>query len=137
MKKVAVIHTSEVTLSKLKDLFAEIIPDVEMINIIDDSLLAEVKKNGHITPHVTSRVCEYAKIAQDLGACMILNQCSSVGEACSVARNLISIPYLKIDEPMDQKAVELGSKIAVIGTVASTMGPSCRLVEEMAQNVTL
>ena len=30
MKKVAVIHTSEVTLAALKELFAEILPDVEI-----------------------------------------------------------------------------------------------------------
>ena len=141
MKKVAVIHTSEVTLAALKELFAEILPDVEMINIVDDSLLAEVKRNGAITPDVTARVCAYARIAQSMGACMILNQCSSVGKACSIARKLISIPYLKIDEPMAEKAVSLGEKIAVIGTVASTMAPSCELVEEMAakagKNVTV
>ena len=44
MKKVAVIHTSPVSLNELKALFAEILPEVEMINIIDDSLLEEVKR---------------------------------------------------------------------------------------------
>ena len=44
--KVVLIHTSPVSLNDLKALFKEIIPDVEMVNIIDDSLLDEVKKNG-------------------------------------------------------------------------------------------
>lgn len=38
MQKVAVIHTSPVSLNELKALFAELLPEVEMINIIDDSL---------------------------------------------------------------------------------------------------
>ena len=52
MQKVAVIHTSPVSLNELKALFAELLPEVEMINIIDDSLLEEVKRNNGITPGI-------------------------------------------------------------------------------------
>ena len=64
---------------------------------------------------------------------MILNQCSSVGEAVDVAREMINIPYLKVDEPMAEEAVRIGGKIAVIATVASTLGPSVRLIERTAK----
>ncbi len=133
MKKVAVIHTSAVSLDYLKGLFQEIMPDVEMINIIDDSLLAEVSSVGHITPNIVRRICNYAQEAERLGAQVILNQCSSVGEACTIARNVVSVPYVKIDEPMAAKAVELGGKIGVIATVKSTVAPSCKLIEDTAK----
>ena len=58
MQKVAVIHTSPVSLNELKALFAELLPEVEMINIIDDSLLEEVKRNNGITPGIVSRMCD-------------------------------------------------------------------------------
>lgn len=45
MKKMAIIHTSAVSLQDLTALCQEIMPEVEIINIIDDSLLAEVKRN--------------------------------------------------------------------------------------------
>ena len=48
--KVVMIHTSPVSLNELKALCAEIIPDVELVNIIDDSLLDEVKKNWRSDP---------------------------------------------------------------------------------------
>jgi len=128
-KRVVVIHTSFVSVDYLKGLFKEIIPEVEMINIVDDSLLAEVKANGHTTPAVVRRVCSYAREAEQLGADLIFNQCSSVGEAADVAQELVNVPYLKVDLPMAEKAVELGKKIAVVATVASTVGPSVRLVE--------
>ena len=131
-KKVAVIHTSFVSVDHLKSLFSEIIPEVEMINIVDDSLLEEVKANGHITPAIIRRVCVYANQAEQLGADMILNQCSSVGEAADVAQQTIGIPLLKVDTPMAEEAVAAGEKIAVIATVESTMGPSVRLVERAA-----
>ena len=48
-KKVAVIHTSFVSVDDHKRYFAELMPDVQMINIVDDSLLAEVLANGGLT----------------------------------------------------------------------------------------
>jgi aspartate/glutamate racemase len=132
-RKVAVIHTSFVSVNDLKALFREFIPEVEMINIVDDSLLPEVMANGAITPAVVRRMSRYARQAEELGAELILNQCSSVGEAVDQIRPAIQIPYLKVDEPMAEEAVRLGRKIAVVATVASTMGPSVRLVQAAAR----
>ncbi len=132
-KKVAVIHTSFVSVDDHKRFFAELMPDVQMINIVDDSLLAEVLANGGLTKNITRRVCTYAREAEAMGVDLILNQCSSVGEAVDVAREMINIPYLKVDEPMAEEAVRIGGKIAVIATVASTLGPSVRLIEKTAK----
>ena len=134
-KKVAVIHTSLVSIVALKELFKEIMPQVQMVNIVDDSLLPEVMANGAITTGIVRRVCNYALQAEALGADVILNQCSSVGEAVDIARNMINIPYIKIDEAMAEEAVEIGGSISVIATVASTMGPSVRLIERTADKM--
>ena len=130
--KVVLIHTSPVSLNDLKALFKEILPEVEMINIIDDSLLEEVKRNGHITPAIISRMCAYVRVAEGMKPDLIFNQCSSVGEAFDIARKQVSCKTLKIDEAMAEKAVELGKKIGVVATVASTMAPSCNLVRNKA-----
>jgi len=134
-KKVAVIHTSFVSVNDLKDLFKEIIPSVKMINIVDDSLLAEVLEKGGLTNNVTRRICNYALEAEAMGADAILNQCSSVGEAVDVARKIIHIPYIKVDEPMAEEAVNIGGNISVIATVSTTLGPSVRLIERTAADM--
>ena len=132
-QSVAVIHTSFVSLDDLKNLFREIVPEVTMINIVDDSLLAEVLASGRLTEAVTRRVCAYALQAEAMGVDAILNQCSSVGEAVDVARRMLRVPYVKIDEPMAEEAVRLGSTISVVATVPTTLEPSCRLVERAAE----
>ncbi|MBQ9425758.1 MAG: Asp/Glu/hydantoin racemase [Erysipelotrichaceae bacterium] len=132
--KVVLIHTSPVSLNDLKALFKEIVPDVEMVNIIDDSLLDEVKKAGHITPAIISRMCAYVQVAKTLKPDLIFNQCSSVGEAFDIARKQAECKTLKIDEAMAEKAVELGSRIGVVATVASTVAPSCNLVRTKAKD---
>ncbi len=134
-KKVAVIHTSFVSVNDLKALFGEIMPDVTMVNIVDDSLLAEVLANGGLTNNVTRRICMYALQAESVGADMILNQCSSVGEAVDAARQMINIPYLKVDEPMAEQVARIGGNISVVATVASTLAPSIRLIEHAAERL--
>jgi Asp/Glu/hydantoin racemase len=134
-KKVAVIHTFLYSVESLKALFEEIVPEVEMINIVDDSLLKEVLANGKPTSGVIRRICLYAQQAEAMGADLILNQCSSVGEVVDIARAMISIPYLKVDEPMAEIAAKSGDRIGVVATARSTIGPSTRLVESAARRL--
>lgn len=132
MKKIAVIQTSLVSYEELNRLFAEVIPEAKIVNIIDDSLLDEVSKNGRITPCIVSRMCKYFENAQSIGADLIFSQCSSVGEAALLAAQTVSVPLLRIDEAMAEKAVALGGRIGVIASVGSTVEPSCNLIKEKA-----
>lgn len=133
--KIVMIHTSPVSLNELKSLCKEYLPSVELVNIIDDSLLDEVKKNNGITPAIVSRMCTYIQTAQTLHADIIFNQCSSVGEAFDIAKQCTNLKTLKIDEAMAEHAVSKGVKIGVIATVASTMLPSCNLIKTKAKEV--
>jgi len=135
MKKLGIIHTSAVSLDALKKLCNEILEDVEVINIIDDSLLEEVKNNKGITSAIISRMCTYVQNLNQLNVDLILNQCSSVGEAFDIAKKCSDKKTLKIDLPMMEKAVSLGSNIAVVATVESTMKPSCNLLKNTAKKM--
>ena len=133
--KVGVVHTFLYSVEDIKEQFKKQLPEVEMVDIIDDSLLEEALANKGITPGIISRMSDYYSNMQELGCACCLNQCSSVGEASDIAGKLINIPIVKIDEPMAKKAVELGSKIAVIATAISTVEPSSRLVESKAREM--
>ena len=132
MKKVYIIQTSLVSQAELNALFAELVPDAKVHNLVDDSLLYDVMQNGGITPNVISRMCAYVQAAANNGADLIFNQCSSVGEAADIAAKLVAVPLLKVDSPMAERAVELGTRIGVVATVQSTMQPSCNLIRAKA-----
>jgi Asp/Glu/hydantoin racemase len=132
MKKVYIIQTSLVSQAELNALFAELVPDAKVHNLVDDSLLYDVMQNGGINDKVISRMCAYFQAAANNGADLIFNQCSSVGEAADIAARLVSVPVLKIDSPMARRAVELGTRIGVVATVQSTMRPSCNLIRAKA-----
>ena len=132
MKKVYIIQTSLVSQVELNALFAELVPDAKVHNLVDDSLLYDVMQNGGITPKVIARMCAYVQAAADNGADLIFNQCSSVGEAADIAAQLVAVPVLKVDSPMAERAVQLGARIGVVATVQSTMKPSCKLISAKA-----
>ncbi len=130
--KVFIIHTSFVSVDDLTKLFKENAPEVEVRHIVDDSLLAEVLANGGVTVAVRSRMVEYYKAAEDAGANLIFNQCSSVGEVADLARQMVKVPVIKVDEEMARVACQTGRKIGVVATLKTTLGPTCRLVESTA-----
>lgn len=133
MKSIAIVQTSAVSSNELKSLCSEILPGVKVHQIIDDSLIAEVNANNGPTIGVRRRLYNYYLQAESLGVDLILNQCSSVGEVADLIKPFVNIPVIKIDEAMARKAVSMGKKIAMIATVATTVGPSSRLILQMAK----
>jgi hypothetical protein len=132
---ITLVHTSFVSVEDLTRLFNEIGPEIQLRHIVDDSLLPEVLANGGVTNAVRSRICAYYRAAQDSGADLIFNQCSSVGEAADLAAQLISTPVVKVDQQMARVACETGSRIAVAATLETTLGPTCRLIEKTAREM--
>ena len=134
MKKIAIINTNPLTYDMLNTLFAKEIPEAEVFNILDDSLLPQARKTG-VTEDILEKMRMYIKCAEINGADIILNQCSSVSAAVDILKDEVSVPYIKIDGPMAEKAVSLGKNITVLATVESTLEPSLRLIESTAERL--
>jgi Asp/Glu/hydantoin racemase len=132
MKTVVVVHTGPATVQPIKQQFQAILPDVRVVNLIDDSLLNDVIAAGHLTDAVSGRILSYMRIGEEMGASVMLNACSSVGEAATAARSMISIPIVKIDETMAEQAVAHGPRIGVVATVRTTLEPTVRLIRAKA-----
>jgi len=131
----ALIHTSQVFLTvetMMKTMFAEIMPDVRLINIMDDSLLPDVMAGQKISPAVIRRMCAYVVAAETAGADAVLSLCSSLGPAIDVARKLVSIPVIKIDDAHTEKAAREADRVGVMATAATTLAPTVALIREKA-----
>jgi hypothetical protein len=115
-----------------KALFKENMPEVRLINIVDDSLIQDVIKAGKVTAAVKKRLVGYYFAAVDAGADIILNTCSSVGEIAEAAKDLMGIPIVRIDEAMVTRAVEISDSIGVLATLPTTLGPTVRFVNTKA-----
>lgn len=135
MRKIAVLHTSFVFVKVepvFKDLFRDLLPDVSIIDFVDSDVLATVRREGRISPDSEGRMVHLAQAAELAGVDLIFSACSSLGPAIDRAREVVSLPIIKIDDAMARKAVQLGTRIGVLATLITTLGPTVDLVQDHA-----
>jgi Asp/Glu/hydantoin racemase len=133
MTKLAIIHTSPATLEPLKAQAAELLPGVEVVNIVDDSILPQLLQNGGNVAEVEDRLLHYAQFAQQVGADAILSACSSLGELTPAAQSRVTVPVVRIDDAMAAAAVQRGSRIGIVATLPTTLNPTTRLLQAKAE----
>jgi Asp/Glu/hydantoin racemase len=132
MPKIAIIHTAPVTVDAFKALTAEILPDAEVVNFLDDSILPQLRQNGGNVGEVEDRLLHYAQFAQNVGADIILSACSSVGEVAAKMREQVSVPVVRVDDAMAEEAVRRGNVIGVAATLWTTLRPTMELIQSKA-----
>lgn len=132
---IAAIYTGAALVKPLSDLMKETLGTYKVMNILDDSMIAEIIESGTLTKAVKRRLYGYYEIACASGAEAILNTCSSIGDAVYGAREFFPIPILRIDEPMVRRAIELTDSIAVLATLPTTLDPTIRLIERCASEM--
>lgn len=131
-KSLALIHTSATLVPVFQQLCKDKLPDVDTFNIVDDSLVRAIGDKGGITPEISGRVAGYIAAAQSGGADYILVTCSSIGPAVDAATPGARVPVLRVDQPMADKAVQMGQRIGVVATLATTLEPTAELVRRRA-----
>lgn len=132
MKTVGIIHTTPATIASLGALAQEILQDVHIVNILDDSILADMR-DGHNVEFVRERWISYASTLEKLGVSAVLSACSTVGDFSEEADRMLSVPVYRIDEAMAEEAVTRGGNIAVFATLRSTLDPTVRLIQRKAK----
>jgi Asp/Glu/hydantoin racemase len=133
-RTVAVLHTSLVFVSVepvITDLIAELLPDAEVLHLVDSGVLAAVNREGRISESSEARMTNLARSAEAAGADIIFSACSSLGPALDVAARAVSIPVVKVDEAMAAVAVRW-SRVGVLATVPSTLQPTSDLIAAAA-----
>ncbi len=132
VKTIGLIHTSATLVPLFAELAAKYLPGHKIFNIVDDSLIKNTIACGELTADTSRRVVAYAASAQDAGADYIMYTCSSIGPAVETAATLCHVPVLRVDQPMADKAVQLGKRIGVVATLSTTLDPTTDLVRRRA-----
>lgn len=131
--KLGLIHTSATLVPIFQQLCNEHLPGVNVFNIVDDSLIKDVIANGKLLPATARRVVDHVASAEEAGADRILVTCSSIGRAVEAAAALVSVPVLRVDQPMADMAVSKGRRIGVVATLPTTLEPTADLVQRRAR----
>ena len=127
-KTLALIHTSATLVPIFQQLCKTHLPNVDTFNIVDDSLVAAIRRQGSLTADIARRVGAYITSAEAGGADLVLVTCSSIGPAVEASAPFAAVPVLRVDEPMADQAVRSGKRIGVIATLSTTLEPTSDLV---------
>lgn len=137
--QVAVVYTSttpeltDMITRQLKERFAG--QNLDIASYQDPSILQEARENGGLTPGCTRRLMNLYEESIRNGADIILNVCSSVGDAAALAKplyELSGVRFVRIDEDMALAAVRAHRRIGVIATLRTTLEPTKRLIAQCA-----
>lgn len=120
--RIALIHALRHSPPPIEAAFAALWPEPVLMNLLDDSLSADLARDGQLTEAMTGRFLTLARYAVDTGAAGILFTCSAFGPCIdAVKREFPALPVLKPNEAMIEEAVAAGRKIGLMATFAPTL----------------
>ncbi len=124
--RVVLIHAVQIAVDPISEAFARGWPEAETVNLLDDSLSRDLEREDKKTTSMITRMSDLMQYGIDIGARGILFTCSAFGDAIEAARAKASIPVLKPNEAMFERAMEIGNRIGLL----ATFQPSITSMEE-------
>jgi len=120
--RIALIHALKHSVMPIEAAFSRLWSEAVLMNLLDDSLSADLARAGHLTPTMTERFLTLGRYAAYCGADGILFTCSAFGPCIeAVAADLAPMPVLKPNEAMIEDAARAGSRIGLLATFAPTL----------------
>jgi len=120
--RIALIHALRHSPPPVEAAFRELWPEATLMNLMDDSLSADLARDGGLTPAMTVRFLTLARYAVDTGATGILFTCSAFGPCIDAVKLAYPrIVVLKPNEAMIEEAQAAGRNIALMASFAPTL----------------
>jgi Asp/Glu/hydantoin racemase len=120
--RIALVHALKHSVLPIETSFARLWPDAILMNLLDDSLSADVARDGRLTPAMTDRFLSLGRYAAATGTDAILFTCSAFGPCIeAVARERAPMPVLKPNQAMIEQAAARGQRIGLLSTFAPTL----------------
>ena len=120
--RITLIHALKHSIAPIEAAFARLWPKARLMNLLDDSLSADLAHDGALTEAMINRFLALGDYAVTTGADAILFTCSAFGPCIeAVARAHASMPVLKPNEAMIEQAVTMGRKIGLLSTFPPTL----------------
>ncbi|WMT74851.1 aspartate/glutamate racemase family protein [Bradyrhizobium sp. Ash2021] len=120
--RITLVHALKHSIVPVETAFAKLWPEARLMNLLDDSLSADLAREGRLSEAMTERFLELGRYAAGTGADGILFTCSAFGPCIeAVARAHAPMPVLKPNEAMIEQAVARGRRIGLLSTFPPTL----------------
>ncbi|MBS1889091.1 MAG: Asp/Glu/hydantoin racemase [Actinobacteria bacterium] len=133
MEQLGLIHTVSRLAPTFADLAEELLPGVETTVIADELLLKQTVRDGSVGEAATERLRGHIAALAAYGVDGVLVTCSSLGVVVDELAAGTEVPVYRVDRPMAERAVAIGSTVGVLATLPTTLTPTTELVEEAAR----
>jgi len=108
-------------MAPIDEAFKTLWPQAQTINVLDESLYADIPQDGTLVPAIYDRVASLLRHCELSGADGILFSGSTFGPAVDRARIGMRVPVLRAEEAMMEQAVTLGERILLVCTAKRAM----------------
>lgn len=120
--RIALIHALKHSVAPIEASFRRLWPEARLMNLLDDSLSADLAHDGRLTERMTERFLALGRYVAGTGANAILFTCSAFGPCIeAVARAHAPLPVLKPNEAMIEQAAAKGRRIGLLSTFPPTL----------------
>lgn len=121
--RITLIHALRHSPPPIEAAFARLWPGQVLMNLMDDSLSADLAREGQLTPGMTERFLTLGRYATGTGSGAILFTCSAFGpciEAVAAAHS--ALPVLKPNEAMIEEIIAAGHRrVGLLATFPGTL----------------
>src|SRR5712671_3903215 len=122
MMRITLVHALKHSIAPIEAAFAKLWPDARLMNLLDDSLSADLSRDGGLSAAMTERFLALGRYAAGTGSDAMLFTCSAFGPCIeAVARAHAPMPVLKPNEAMIEQAAAQGRRIGLLATFAPTL----------------
>jgi len=120
--RITLIHALKHSIQPIEASFARLWPEARLMNLLDDSLSADLARDGGLSEAMTARFLNLGRYAASTGSDAILFTCSAFGSCIeAVARAQAPMPVLKPNEAMIEQAAAQARRVGLLSTFAPTL----------------
>ncbi|HEY7845148.1 MAG TPA: aspartate/glutamate racemase family protein [Bradyrhizobium sp.] len=120
--RITLVHALKHSIVPIEASFAKWWPEARLMNLLDDSLSADLARDGKLTDAMSERFLSIGRYAASTGANGILFTCSAFGPCIeAVAGALAPMPVLKPNEAMIEQAAKSGRKVGLLSSFPPTL----------------
>jgi Asp/Glu/hydantoin racemase len=120
--RITLVHALKHSIVPIEAAFGRLCPEARLMNLLDDSLSADLARDGGLSEAMTERFLALGRYAAGTGSDAILFTCSAFGPCIeAVARAQAPMPVLKPNEAMIEQAAARGRKVGLLSTFPPTL----------------
>ncbi len=138
MTRIALIHATPLAVAPIATSFAQLWPQAQLQNMLDDSLSVDRARDGQLTQAMTQRFVDLSQYAHRCDCDAILFTCSAFGPAIETAGRATPLPTFKPNQAMFDMALATHAptgvlRVGLLATFAPSIASMAAELEHMAQ----